>query len=67
MLMQEGRVCIVIILQEKPFCAQISFVLYSFLYNDSYIAQNHKICSERFTNEKNLKLNLKLKTNLNLK
>ena len=32
MWVQESRICIFIILQEKPFCILISFVIYSFLH-----------------------------------
>ena len=31
-LMQEGRICILIILQEKSFCAQIAFVYFIAFY-----------------------------------
>ena len=30
MWMQQSRICILVILQEMPFCVQISFVLYCF-------------------------------------
>ena len=30
MWMQQSRICILIVLQEKPFCVQISFVFYCF-------------------------------------
>ena len=30
MWMQQSRICILVVLQEKPFCVQISFVFYCF-------------------------------------